>query len=136
MFGCENFLNLWAPATLIAGGMMAQGSIGSLRTLKFFGLCFGASYGFMSAFGPSNGTGIASRLALYNKLGLNITSNDVNGNYLCGCDSMALGLSTLMLARLMGLPIALGAFAGGLAYYGPQGVGGQSAAIAYALFCL
>ena len=67
MFGCENFLNLWAPATLIAGGMMAQGFIGNLRTLKFFGLCFGASYGFMSAFGPSNGTSFDYALTLFCK---------------------------------------------------------------------
>ena len=80
MFGCENFLNLWAPATLIAGGMMAQGSIGSLRTLKFFGLFFGASYGFVSAFGPSNGTSFDYTLTLFCKLILNIYHRAKNTN--------------------------------------------------------
>ena len=43
-------LNLWAPATLIAGGMLAQTSLGSLRTAKVFALMMAATYGFSSAF--------------------------------------------------------------------------------------
>ena len=134
MFGCENMLNLWAPATLIAGGGLVQSSMGSLKSAKFFALAVASTYGFMSAFGPSNGSGFASAYALYNKLGLNITSHTPCGAYLCGADSMALGLTVLMMCRhRMYLP-ALALSAGAFAYYGPQGCGGPAAALAYAAF--
>ena len=136
LFGCESIMNLWAPAALIGGGMLAQSSMGSLKTAKFFGMCFAGTYGFMSSFGPSNGSGFASQFALYNKLGLNITSHAPCGSYLCGSDSMALGLVTLIMCRYGMFVPALAFTAGACAYYGPQGIGGQSAALAFAAFVL
>ena len=127
-------MNLWAPATLVAGGMLVQQSIGSLRTAKFFTLSLLATYGFMSSFGPSNGQGLGSTFALYNKVGLNLTSHAPCGAYLCGSDSMALGLITLMMCRKRLYIPALALSAGALAYYGPQGSGGSAAALAYAAF--
>mmetsp|Transcript_35786 Transcript_35786/g.48309 ORF Transcript_35786/g.48309 Transcript_35786/m.48309 type:complete len:133 (-) Transcript_35786:68-466(-) len=132
MMGSENFFNIaWTAPSLIVCGSMLNQKLGSVAASKYFLLSLGMSWIFMSVFNPQ------SKLSgMRVPFPVKLDSFGPNNVYFMGADNMAASSIYMLLLYYRMWPVFFGFAAFDLAYYGPVGLGGASAAMVGALTML
>lgn len=121
MIGSNNFLNVaWTAPSLILGGLYLQGKLGHVASTKFFLLSMIASYGFISAFGPTTRAGSQLNIRAFWPKDMRWDCIADDRSHQMGADVLA-GSVLYMCCIYNRYWLLAGAFAlFDISYYGPQ----------------
>ena len=135
MMGADSLHNVgWTAPSLIVGGLYLQQRIGSMASLKLFGLSLMAAYLATTTLGPA--TYNFSAFNIRGFMPVRFDSIDTENGRMVGADLMAgICLYSVMFSHGLWIPgLAFAAF--DVAYYGPMGIAMPTAAAAFALTLL
>lgn len=136
MMASNDYRNVgWTAPSLILGGLLLQQKVGSMSTLKLFGMCLTASYLATTAMGPCSFNSHLNIRPLW-PASLRFDCIDLERQRMCGADLMA-GMCLYSVCFAYGLwPLGAACAVFDASYYGPMGLAMPTTAAVAALTLL